>query len=169
MDRVLEFITRRRSVRAFTGEAVPREKLEIALKAAMAAPSARNSRPWQFLVVTEMDRVRAICAAHPYAKFGEQAGAVILPFGAKTDYRWFDQDMGAATENLLLAIANLGLGATWCGMPEERQADVRAVVDLPEDLFFFALIPVGVPSEAVQPRTQYEAERVHWEKVANSP
>jgi len=67
MDQVLEFITKRRSVRAFTGETVPKEKLEIALKAAMAAPSARNSRPWQFLVVTEPDRVKAVCAAHPYA------------------------------------------------------------------------------------------------------
>jgi len=165
MDQVLEFIMKRRSVRAFTGESFAKEKLEIALKGAMAAPSAHNGRPWQFLVVTDLDRVKAICAAHPYAKFGEQAGAVILPFGVKADYRWFDQDMAAATENLLLALANLGLGATWCGMPEELQADVRAVVDLPEDLFFFALVPVGVPSETVEPRTQYEAQRVHWETV----
>ena len=76
--------------------------------------------------------------------------------------------MGAATENLLLALANLGLGATWCGMREEHLPAVRAIVDLPEDLFFFALIPVGVPAEPAQPRTQYGAERVHWETVANS-
>ena len=166
MDQVLEFITKRRSVRTFTGESVSREKLEIALKAAMAAPSARNSQPWQFLILTEPERVRAVCAAHPYAKFGDKAGAVILPFGRKADYRWFDQDMGASTENLLLALANLGLGATWCGMPDERQADVRAVISIPEELHIFALIPVGVPSEPVQSRTQYQAERVHWEEYS---
>ena len=66
-------------------------------------------------------------------------------------------------ENLLLALANLGLGATWCGMLEELQPAVRSVITLPDDLFFFALIPVGIPAEEKEPRTQYEEHRVHWE------
>ena len=164
MDKdVLQFITARRSVRGFTGEPVDREKLEVALKAAMAAPSARNTKPWEFVVVTEKERVQAVCAAHPYAKFGADAGAVVLPFGKKEGYALFDQDMGASTENLLLALANLGLGATWCGMRDDLQEAVRGVVGIPEKLYVFALVPVGVPSEAVPPRTQYEPERVHWE------
>ena len=162
-DDVLQFITKRRSIRKFTGEAVDRELLVTALKAAMAAPSANNSRPWSFLVVTDPDKVKAVCRAHPYASFGEEAGAVILPFGKKEGYGWFDQDMAAATENLLLAIANLGLGATWCGLPEKLQANVRSVVALPDELFFFALIPVGVPAEEKESRTQYDETRVHWE------
>ena len=159
----LQFITQRRSIRKFTEASVERELLVTALKAAMAAPSANNSRPWSFLVVTEPETVRSVCSAHPYASFGEKAGAVILPFGAKEGYRWFDQDMAAATENLLLALAHLGLGATWCGMTDELQASVRNVVALPEDLYFFALIPVGIPSEEKKPRTQYEGSRIHWE------
>jgi nitroreductase len=161
---VLRFITERRSVREFTGEPVERAKLEIALKAAMAAPSARNSRPWQFVVIMDQERVRTVCETHPYAKFGVDAGAVILPFGKKEGYRWFDQDMGAATENLLVALAHLGLGATWCGMSDERQEAVRALTGLPDDLYVFALIPVGVPAEEKPARTQYEPERVHWEQ-----
>jgi nitroreductase len=161
---VLRFITVRRSIRAFTGEAVDRAKLEIALKAAMAAPSANNSKPWEFVVVTDQEKVRTICETHPYAKFGTNAGAVVLPFGKKAEYQWFDQDMGAATENLLIALANLGLGATWCGMSDERQAAVRELVEIPDDLYVFALIPVGIPSEGVPARTQYEAKRVHWER-----
>ena len=149
---VLDIITRRRSVRRFAGAPVDRDKLVSALRAAMAAPSANNRRPWQFLVVTDPSRVRAICAAHPYAKFGQEAGAVILPFGRKAGYPWFDQDMAAATENLLIAVANLGLGATWCGMPDELQPQVRAIAAIPDDLYFFALIPVGVPAEVVGKR-----------------
>jgi nitroreductase len=161
---VLDVMMKRRSVRSFTGAPVAREKLVAALQAAMAAPSASNARPWHFLVITDPSRVKEVCAAHPYAKFGRAAGAVILPFGKKEGYRWFDQDMAAATENLLVALANLGLGATWCGMPDELQQGVRAVITIPEDLYFFALIPVGVPSEDVSPRTQYASERVHWEQ-----
>ena len=162
-DEVLQFITKRRSIRKFTGEAIDRKLLLTALEAAMAAPSANNSRPWSFLVVTEPENVKSICRAHPYAAFGEQAGAVILPFGKKAGYGWFDQDMAAATENLLLALPHLGLGATWCGMPEELQAAVRSIVPLPDDLFFFALIPVGIPAEEKDARTQYDESRVHWE------
>jgi len=168
MNDVLHAIQKRRSVRKFTGAPVPREKLLAALEAAMAAPSARNARPWSFLVVTERSSVIALCKAHPYAEFGTSAGAVVLPFGAKKNQRWFDQDMAAATENLLIAVAHLGLGATWCGMDDERQAVIRTLVGLPEDQFIFALIPVGVPAETPAPRTQFEASRVHWERFGQT-
>ena len=161
---VLQIITNRRSIRAFTGEPVDRAKLEIALKAAMAAPSANNAKPWEFVIVTDPEKVRAVCETHPYAKFGADAGAVVLPLGRKAGYPWFDQDMGAATQNLLVTLANLGLGATWCGMNDGRQEPVRALIGLPEDLYIFALIPVGVPAEEKPARTQYEPERVHWEQ-----
>jgi len=167
-DDVLQFITKRRSIRKFTGEAIDRELLLKALEAAMAAPSANNSRPWSFVVVTEAEKVRAVSAAHPYASFGEQAGAIILPFGKKDGYGWFDQDMGAATENLLLALTHLGLGATWCGMAEEHQASVRAIVPIPEEMHFFALIPVGIPAEEKEARTQFEESRVYWERYTAS-
>ena len=49
-------------------------------------------------------------------------------------------------------------------MSDERQEAVRALVGLPEDLYVFALIPVGVPAEEKSARTQYEPERVHWEQ-----
>jgi len=164
----LQTIMKRRSVRRFTGDPVDRSKLEAALEAAMAAPSANNTRPWQFVVVTDPERVRALCAAHPYAKFGDKAGAVVLPIGRKEGYDWFDQDMAAATENLLIALPPLGLGATWCGMRDPYQAAIRDLVGLPEDLYCFALIPVGVPSEEPPPRTQYEANRVHWERYGRT-
>ncbi len=162
-DEILAFFTKRRSIRKFTGAPVPREVLVTALKAAMAAPSANNSKPWQFIVITEGERRKSLCFAHPYADFGVDAGAVVIPFGKKEKYKWFEQDMSAATENLLLAVANLGLGATWCGMDDAKQDLIRPLVGIPDDLYAFALIPIGVPAEEKPPRTQYEESRVHWE------
>jgi len=163
MEDVLGMIERRRSIRRFTGADVGREKLVLALKAAMAAPSANNARPWRFIVVTDREKVRSLCAAHPHASFGLDAGAVVLPFGKKEGYDWFDQDMAAATENLLIAIANLGLGATWCGMRDPYQRKIREIVGLPDDQYIFALIPVGVPGEVKGPRGDFEEERIYWE------
>lgn len=163
MTDALQTIMNRRSVRSFTGAPVPKDKLVAALQAAMAAPSGRNLKPWHFLVVTEPAAIHALCQAHPHATFGTKAGAVVLPFGRKAEHKWFDQDMAAATENLLIAVANLGLGATWCGMDDARQPTVRNLVGLPEDEFVFALIPIGVPVETPPARTQYDASRVYWE------
>ncbi|MGC9529441.1 MAG: nitroreductase family protein [Candidatus Bipolaricaulaceae bacterium] len=163
-ESVLQFITRRRSIREFTGDPVDRSQLEVALQAAMAAPSARNSRPWEFVVVTDRERIRSLCTAHPHAGFGVDAGAVVLPVGRREGYDWFDQDMAAATQNFLLAVANLGLGATWCGMTPKLQDAIRPLVGLPEAMTAFALIPVGVPAQRRPARTQYEPERVHWEQ-----
>ncbi len=162
-DDVLSFITKRRSIREFTGAPVPREALVTALKAAMAAPSANDAKPWEFIVVTDREKIKSLCLAHPYAHFGVNAGAVVIPFGKKKGYKWFEQDMSAATENLLLAVANLGLGATWCGMDDAKQDLIRPLVGLPDDLHAFALIPIGIPAEEKPPRTQYEENRIHWE------
>jgi nitroreductase len=162
-NNVLEGFTKRRSIRAFTGAAVDREMLTLALKAAMSAPSSHNGRPWSFIVVTDRDRIRALCAAHPHATFGKDAGAVVVPFGRKQD-TYFDQDMAAATENFLLAIAGLGLGATWCGMNAAYEGTVGPLLKLPAEYTAFALIPVGVPAETKEPRTQFEERRIHWEQ-----
>lgn len=164
MNDVLQLITRRRSIRQFTGDPVPREKITAALQAAMAAPSARNLQPWNFVVVTDKETRAAIAKAHPYAGFAVDAGAIIVPFGKKKGARWFDQDMAAATENLLIAVAGLGLGATWCGLDDALQDRVRPLLGVPDDLHLFALIPVGVPAEEKPARTQYDEAKVHWDK-----
>jgi len=161
---VLSFITRRRSVRAFTGQGVTRQQVETILKAAMAAPSARNLKPWRFYVSLDPATVKAVCAAHPHAPFGDKAGAVVVPFGSREGQKYFDQDFGAATENLLLAVANLGLGATWCGMDDGRQEAVNQVIGLPGGLYSFAVIPIGYPAETPQPRTQFDPDKVVWER-----
>ena len=153
-EKVLEFITRRRSIRKFTGDPVPRKVLIAIRKAAMAAPSANNARPWQFLVVTDRAKIAAICRAHPYVGFSVDAGAVIIPFGKKEGYNWFDQDMAAA---------NLGLGATWCGLIDDRETAFHSAAGPPNGVFGFALVPIGIPAEGQPPRTQYGKRRIHWE------
>ena len=49
----IDFILKRRSIRRFEARPVEEEKITTLLKAGMAAPSAVNSQPWEFVVVTE--------------------------------------------------------------------------------------------------------------------
>lgn len=159
----LAFIFKRRSIRKFEDRPVPPDLITAMLKAAMAAPSARNAQPWEFVVITDPQVKEAIAAAHPYATMATAAPVVFVVCGDR-DNKWMWQDCAAATENLLLAAANLGLGAVWCGLMEERERAVREIIGLPERLWAFSLVPCGYPAEEKPPRTQFDPRKVHWNK-----
>ena len=146
----------RRSIRAYTTEPVTDELVERLLRAAMAAPSAGNQQPWQFVVVRERETLHAVTVFHPYAAMLDQAPLAILVCGDTRLEKWPDfwpQDCAAATENLLIEAQALGLGAVWLGVYPlvERVDGMRALLGLPAHVTPFALVPVGWPAAARTP------------------
>ena len=75
------------------------------------------------------------------------------------------EDCSAATENLLLAAASLGLGGVWVGIypRPQRERHVRQALSIPNGLRVLCLVPIGHPAEAKPPRTRFEASKVHFE------
>ena len=71
-------IHNRKSVRNFTGESISQNEIDILLKAAMAAPSAVNCQPWEFITVTDRKTLDILGDALPYAKMIFKAGAAII-------------------------------------------------------------------------------------------
>jgi iodotyrosine deiodinase len=67
----LEVMARRRSIRSFSREPVPRELIDNAIRAAALAPSGANQQPWTFVVVSDPDTKRRIREA---AEAEERAG-----------------------------------------------------------------------------------------------
>jgi nitroreductase len=165
---VLQFIQKRRSIRQFTDEPVSDEQVETLLRAAMAAPSAGNEQAWAFVVIRDPERLTQCADIHPYAQMTKTAVLAVLVCGDLTREKhkamWV-QDCAAATENLLLAAANTGLGTCWCGVHPrpEREEGFRSLCDLPENVIPFALIAVGAPAEEKGPADYYDPDRVHHE------
>ncbi len=159
-------IFHRISVRKYEERAVEPEKIEMMLKAAMAAPSACNQQPWEFYVVTDKELIGQLSEASPYAKCAKEAPVVFVPCfrseGIAPEY--FNIDMSAAVENLLLEADTLGLGAVWMGIsPDERRMEaVRKVLDIPANLNAFAMVPCGYPAEEREQENRYEESRVHY-------
>ncbi len=161
----------RRSIRSFTPEPVDPNQVETLLKAAMAAPSAVNRKPWHFIVVTDARVRTALAQAHPHAAAVTQSPLALVPCGdpSLSIFDWPEywvQDLAAATENILLAATGLGLGSVWCGVHPvtERVEAIRRILGVPEGVIPFALIAIGHPAEQKEPRTQYDAQRVHRER-----
>lgn len=163
-----EAIKIRRSVRKYEDKPVEKEKIEELLRAAMQAPSAGNQQPWEFIVVENKETLQQLAKASPYAAPVKNAplGIVVL---AKDEFLKFpscwQQDLSAATENMLLKAVELGLGAVWLGIaPEkERMEFIKALFRLPQGVRPFALLAIGYSSEN-HFVDRFDASRIHYEK-----
>jgi nitroreductase len=159
----------RRSIRKYTADPVDDATVERLLRAAMAAPSAGNQQPWQFVVLRDREVLRAITGFHPYARMLPAAPVAILVCGDPASGKWpqlWEQDCSAATENLLIEAELLGLGAVWLGIHplQERVQGMRALLGVPEAVVPFAIVPVGWPAERKDPSGRFDAARVHTER-----
>ena len=160
-------IFERISIRKYENRPVEEEKIRQILKAAMAAPSAGNQQPWEFYVVRDPEMIRKLAETTPYSKSAAGAPVVIVPC-YRTNGLWapmYDTiDLSMATENMLLEITSLGLGAVWMGIApiEDRILAVDRILGLGEDLHSFALVPVGYPAESRPQQDRFQEERIHW-------
>ncbi len=171
MPDILEIILKRRSVRCFTGQPVEPELIRKLLEAAMAAPNACNSQPWEFIVVTDGEMLDRMRGKLLFARYNAPCAIVVLgnpeiANSSAAKYYW-QQDCSAAMENILIAAAGLDLGAVWIGvypLPSVIKP-VREVFNIPEQVFPLGIALVGHPAEGAvpQPRTQYNEHRIHWQ------
>lgn len=155
----------RRSIRKYTSDPVTDEQITTLLEAAMAAPSAVNRKPWEFMVVRDANLRKQLSKVHPWAGMAAAAPVVFAVCGRPNDSDHWVEDCSAATENLLLGVTSLGLGAVWLAVYPRAQRDehVQRVLNLPKDWRTLCLVPVGHPAETKPPRTQYDPARVHYD------
>lgn len=160
-------IFHRVSIRKYQEISVEQKKIEIMLRAAMAAPSACNQQPWEYYVVTNKVKIEELSQVSPYAKWAKGAPLVFVACYRKEGLiapSYAEIDLSASVQNLLLQADELGLGAVWMGIApiEERMNAVAEVIDLPEHLSAFALIPCGYPAEEREQQDRYEENRVYY-------
>jgi nitroreductase len=162
---VPQWILQRRSIREYTRAPVTDEQIDVLLQSAMAAPSANDVRPWAFVVVRDPARRQALAQTHQWSGMCAQAPVVFAVLGNPDRSDHWVEDCSAATENLLLTAAALGLGGVWVAIypRPQREAYVRQALDIPEAWRVLCLAPVGKPAETKSPRTRYEASKVHFD------
>ena len=164
-----EAIRARRSIRKFVpGAEVTDQQIHALLEAAMVAPSACNTRPWEFIVVRDRAKLDAIREIHPYTGMLKTASlAIVMMALPETQVEpinigYYPQDCGAATQNILIEAVAQGLGACWCGVypKEQRIAEIQTVLGIKG--VPFCVIAVGVPDEAPNARGSFEEGKVRY-------
>ncbi|GMV37516.1 MAG: NAD(P)H nitroreductase [Fimbriimonadales bacterium] len=163
---IREAILHRRSIRNFAPGEVPEEAVREMLLAAMYAPSAGNQRPWHFIVVRDRRLLDTVALIHPYAQMSKQANVGVLVCCDTKGLKYRDlwpQDLAAATQNLLLMVHGLGLGAVWTAVyPDpERVLSFRRAFQLPSYVEPFAFVPIGIPGETPAHPQRFDESRIH--------
>ena len=169
-EKKMEAIFIRRSIRKFKNQPVEKEKIDKLLKAAMQAPSAGNQQPWEFIVVQERENLIKLSGMSPYSKPVKDAPLALVLLGNEERMKFpenWQQDMGTATENILLQAVELGLGAVYLGAApiEERENFIKKMFDLPDHIKPFCIIPIGYPADGQENKfiDRYDEKRVHYE------
>lgn len=172
MDAVEENIRNRRSIRKYSDKEIPDEYVDKLLRAAMQAAGSRmGAEPWEFIVVKDKETIEKLSELDSNTKPLKTATLAIVSIAnmERVHYeRVWQQDMAAASENLLLEAANLGLGAVWLGIApvEERMNKIREIFNLEgESLRPFNIISLGYPAEGFENKfvDKYDETRVHYE------
>jgi nitroreductase len=182
-----ELVKERRSIHYFEPDAVSEADLMHILEAARWAPSAGNNQPWRFVIVRNPEILEKIWETTtgievPISSkrtikvtpqnFMKKAPVVVVVCTDTQAYkgkpnnifadRFCIQDSAIATMNLLLAVANLGLGACWIGM--YREEALSEVLKLPATIRPVAIVPIGHTKSKEQPRPRKPLEElIHYE------
>ena len=157
----LEAIRKRRSVRKYTGDSIPRGDLEKIVDAGRLAASGSNRQPWDFIVVTDRAMIDQLKVA---AEWMERAGAIIAVVMDPSS-RWWVEDGSAAVENMLIASTGLGYGSCWLeGYTLPREEEFKALLGIPKEKRLLTLVPLGVPTEWPVKEKKSLEEVIHWER-----
>ena len=167
----IENIMTRTSIRQYKNQPVEQEKIDIMLKAAMAAPTAVNLQPWHFIVIDDKPTIDLLSGRQPtnapllIAVCGD-TDKTTMPDGKGKLPDFWVQDVSAATENLLLAAHALGLGAVWTGVypAMERVAEVANVLNCPQNIVPLSVVRIGYPDESPAPKDKFKEENISYNK-----
>ncbi|MCX6257249.1 MAG: nitroreductase family protein [Bacteroidia bacterium] len=159
----------RRSIRKYTDQPLTDEQIRLILDAGMCAPSAGNQQPWHFVVVKDKLMLQKMSEVSPYADMVSTAPLAIMVCGNLNSQKYPDYwmiDCSAATENMLIEIASLGLGAVWIGVypKQERTGYLKKLFQLPDEIIPLCIVPVGYPAEHKEPADRFDPAKVHYEK-----
>lgn len=171
---MLNAILHRRSVRQYTDEPIPEEKLNAILFAGLAAASSKNRRPWEFVVVRDRALLDQLCHCRPGAAnlLGKCQATIVVAADAELVDVWVEDCASAITQMHIVADA-LGVGSCWLQVRKRMAPDgvtstedvVRSLIGIPVKYGVMAMLTLGMP--AIHPGTKsvdnLPLEKIHYD------
>ena len=151
---ILEILGRRRSIRRFKPDPVPKDILMKILSAGQMAPSACNKQNWKFIVIDDETVMQTLTDMGAAIFIKKAPVGILVLYDSRTqniEYSDHIQSAAAAIQNMLLAASELGIGSCWvCHLPPKRQ--LRKLLDIPWYFDPIAYVPMGYPDSMIPNR-----------------
>lgn len=166
-DAALSVIYNRKSVRSFIKDRpVSDEDVQALIKAGMSAPSGKDTRPWEFVIINDRAILDKMAEELPTAKMLSQAPMAIVVCGDTIRSSYWYLDCSAATENILLAAEAMDLGGVWtAAYPyRDRMATVIKHTNMPAQVLPLVVIPIGYPMGNHSVKDKYDEKKIHMNK-----
>ena len=160
-----EVVKKRRSIRSYTGEKIPRSDLIKIIDAGRYAPSGFNRQGWYFIAITEKSMVESIAelTSSWVANTGAMIAVVMDP-----ELPFLVHDASAATENILLAATALGYGSCWIeGTTRRVDRELKHLLLIPDLMQLQTIITLGVPTNWPQGEKKPLDEVLRWETYSS--
>lgn len=161
----MEEIFSRRSIRKYTNTEITEDILHHILKAGMNVPTARNLKPFEFIVVRDKEMLDKLSNTKKNSYFVKESNATIVVLGKELSEFW-QQDLGAVTQNILLQATSFNIGSCWIGIApnENYEQYIRKELSIPENIRVFSMISLGYPAEIKDKNDNYYEDKVHYDK-----
>lgn len=166
---MLKEIEQRQSIRKYKDTPIEKEKINEILKAAMNAPSARNTQEWKFKVITNKEALNNMINLSPYMTMMKEAPCAILvsaDLNKVINIEYGLINCAAAIENILIEAINQGLGTCWCGIApvEQRIADFKEYFKLPDNEYPVGVVALGYSNENKPLINRFNSENITYYK-----
>ncbi|AEI13960.1 nitroreductase [Flexistipes sinusarabici DSM 4947] len=171
---MIELLRKRRSVRKFKEKSIESEKIEILKEAVLRAPTSRNIMPWEFIFVTDKDKLKKLSEAKQHGSAFVAGAPLAVVVCADTDRSdvWVE-DCSIASIILQLTGLEHGLGSCWAQIrnrkhneSESAEEYIKNLLGIPEHFAVENIIALGYPDEEKEP-VPYSAlslEKIHMQK-----
>lgn len=166
---IINSILKRRSVRDYDKKEVPDELIEGIIKAAQFAPTARNNRLIQYIVIRDQEtknKLFDITKKRLSQEFIMKAPVILIMVSDKEQNELAIEDLSIASAHVFLQATELGLGTVWKNIWLDQAEEIKELLDIPEKYTLINIIPIGYPESEPNPHSddEFVKEKIHREK-----
>jgi len=161
---LFEALRNRTSVRSYSDQPISKEDLTRIAEAGRLAPTARGEEPWEFVAITDKNTLSTLASLGQNTRFLGDAAAAIVVLCKESKY--YVEDGAAATQNMLLAATELGIGSCWIAGDKKPYAEeVVSLLNAPKEYKLVSIIALGYPQGEITPHSKRAVDEVlHFEK-----
>ena len=169
---LIDVMLKRRSVRKYTTDEIPNEKLNKILQAGLLAPTSRNRKPCSFLVVDDKETLEKLSKSkQSSSKFLKNANkAIVVVANALISDTWIE-DSSIALAFMHLMAAEQDIGSCWIQIHlrtsesgESSEDYVREVLGIDDYFRIVGILSLGIPFYEVKGYKieDIDKKRVHY-------